>query len=108
MGRFYLRFFQHSTEVDWSDFDDETLGFLLEGVFDMCGPTYHTRSYFDTFEDGSDLCLGYYLDNERLPLPKDLLDRTVEFGWGRSRKELRLIGDRLPIDKDIRFQITYS
>lgn len=106
MARFYLRFFQHGVEVDWSHFDNETIDYVLENVFDMCGPIYHSQGYYDTYEDGDELCLAYYQQNRQSPLPKDVLEKTIEFGWGKDRKELKLIGDRIPIDGDIKFQIT--
>ena len=107
MGRFYIRFFQHGVEVDWSRFDDDDVDYFLDNVLDMCGPTYHSEAYFDTFMDGDDMCLGYYLRERQVALPKELLEKTMEFGWGKDRKELRLIGDRIPIDEDVKFQITY-
>ena len=107
MARFYLRFFHHGVEVDWSSFDYDTMDYVLENVYDMCGPIYHSQGYYDTYEDGDELCLAYYQHERQTPLPKDVLEKTIEFGWGKDRKELRLIGDRIPIDGDIKFQITY-
>lgn len=107
MGRFYIRFFEQGVEVDWYRFDYMTLDYLVENVLDMCGPTYHTRGYFDTYDDGDDLCLMYSLHDKPNPIPKEVLAKTIEFGWGKSRKELKLIGDRIPIDSDYKFQITY-
>ncbi len=107
MGRFYIRFFEQGAEVDWFQIDDGTLDYILEHVVDMCGPTYHSRGYFDTYDDGDDMCLAYYLDDKPTPIPKDVTAKTIEFGWGKSRKQLRLIGDQIPIDEDYKFQITY-
>jgi hypothetical protein len=73
----------------------------------MCGPTYHTEGYYDTYEDGDELCLAYYLRDKPTPIPKETQCKTIEFGWGKSRKELRLVGDQIPVDQDLRFQITY-
>jgi hypothetical protein len=107
MARFYLRFFHHGVEVDWYHLDYEMLDYVLENVYDMCGPIYHSQGYYDTYEDGDELCLAYYQHERQTPLPKDVLEKTIEFGWGKDRKELRLIGDRIPIDGDLKFQITY-
>lgn len=73
----------------------------------MCGPTHHSQAYFDTYEDGDDLCLAYYLGDKPTPIPKEFLTKTIEFGWGKNIKELRLIDDRIPVDADYKFQITY-
>ena len=107
MARFYIRFFHQGVEVDWFQFDYEMLEYLLENVFDMCGPTHHSQGYYDTYEDGDDLCIAYYLQDRQSPIPKNMLEKTIEFGWGKTRKELKLIGDRIPIDEDVKFQITY-
>jgi len=108
MGRFYIRFFEHGIETDWYRFDHETMDYLVECVLEMCGPVYHSRAYFDTYEDGDELCLSYSLQDRPTPIPKDVLAKTIEFGWGKTRKELRLVGDRIPIDEIHKFQITYS
>lgn len=107
MGRFFIRFFHKESEVDWTHFDYKTLDTLLDFIVDICGPTYHSERYYDIFEYGDELCLGYYLRDQQLPLPKDLVTKTIEFGWGKNRKDLRLIGDRIPIDDEVKFQVTY-
>ena len=107
MGRYYIRFFEKGVEVDWYQLTEDTLFYLLENIYDMCGPTYNTQAYFDTYEDGKDLCLAYFLCDRPTPIPKELLYKTIEFGWGKSRKELQLVNDRIPIDGDYKFQITY-
>lgn len=107
MGRFYIRFFQQGVEVDWFRMEEDDVNYVIENVFDMCGPTYHTRGYYDVYEDGDELCLAYYLCDKPTPVPKEVLYKTIEFGWGKSRKELQLVGDRIPVDQDLKFQITY-
>lgn len=107
MGRFYIRFFEQGVEVDWYRLDYDTLDYLLENVVDMCGPTYQSNGYFDTYEDGDDMCLAYYLSDRPSPIPKDLTLKHIEFGWGKDKKDLKLIGDRIPVDADYKFQITY-
>ena len=107
MGRFYIRFFQQGVEVEWYRFDDDTLSYLMENVLDMCGPTYHSQGVFDGYHDEDDLCLAYYVDDKPTPIPKELREKYVEFGWGKDRKDMKLIGDRIPIDADYKFQITY-
>lgn len=107
MGRYYIRFFQQGVEVDWFRLDDETLDYLVENLLDMCGPTYHSQGYFDTYDDGDDLCLSYTLYDKPAPVPKELITKSIEFGWGKDRKDLKLIGDQLPIDEDYKVQITY-
>lgn len=107
MPRFYIRFFQHGVEMDWNQFDDDRLEYMVENIFDVCGPTYHSQGYYDTYVDGDDMCLAYYLYDRQSALPKNMLEKTIEVGWGKNRKELRVIGDRIPIDENIKFQITY-
>lgn len=107
MGRYYIRFFEQGIEVDWFRLEYETLDYLLENILDMCGPTYHSKAYFDTYDDGDDLYLAYYLCDKPSPVPKELTTKCIEFGWGKNRKDLRLIGDRIPIDEDFKFQIMY-
>jgi len=107
MGRYYIRFFEQGVEVEWFRLDYGLLDYLLENVIDMCGPTYHSKGYFDTYDDGDDLCLAYYLYDKPSPVPKEVKDKYIEFGWGKDRKDLKLIGDRIPIDADYKFQITY-
>ena len=107
MGRFYIRFFQQGVEVDWFRMEPEDVDYVLENVFEMCGPTYPTEAYYDTYEDGDELCLAYYLRDKPTPIPKEMPLKTIEFGWGKYRKELRLVGDQIPIDQDLKFQITY-
>jgi hypothetical protein len=107
MGRYYIRFFEQGVEVDWYDLEHDTLDYLVENILDLCGPTYHSQGYFDAYDDGDDLCLSYSLYNKPAPVPKNLMTKYIEFGWGRDRKDLKLIGDRIPIDADYKFQITY-
>jgi hypothetical protein len=107
MGRFYIRFFEQGVEVEWYQLDPDLVDYLVENVVETCGPTYHSRGYFDAYDDGDDLCLTYSLYDKPAPVPKELVTRTLEVGWGKSRKELRLVGDRIPIDSDYKFQITY-
>jgi hypothetical protein len=108
MGRFYIRFFEQGVEVEWYMFDNDTLTYLIDSVIDLCGPTYHSEGYLDTYDDGDDLCLAYYLYEKQSPIPKEMRDKYIEFGWGKDRKDLKLICDRIPIDADYKFQITYS
>jgi len=107
MGRYYIRFFEQGVEVDWFRLDYDTLDYLVDNILDLCGPTYHSRGFLDTYDDGDDLCLSYSLSDRPAPIPKEILSKTIEFGWGRDRKDLRLVGDRIPIDADYKFQITY-
>jgi hypothetical protein len=107
MGRYYIRFFEQGVEVDWFRFDYMTLDYLVENVLEMCGPTYNSKTFFDTYDDGDDLCLAYYMCDKPSPIPKELTTKYIEFGWGKDRKDLKLIGDRIPIDADYKFQITY-
>ena len=107
MGRFYIRFFEQGVEVEWYRFDHETLTYLVDSLIDICGPTYHSEGFLDAYEDGDDLCLAYYLNDKAAPIPQALRDKYVEFGWGKDRKDMKLIGDRIPIDADYKFQITY-
>lgn len=107
MGRFYIRFFQQGEEVEWQELEDDTLEYLVDNVIDMCGPTYHSQGKFDIYDDGDDVCLGYVLYEKPAPIPEEFLVKTIEFGWGKDRKELKLIGDRIPIDADYKFQLTY-
>ena len=107
MGRYYIRFFDQGVEVDWHQLDYRTLDFLAETVIDMCGPTYHSKTYYDTYEDGDDLCLAYYVDETQAPVPADLMEKSIEFGWGKYRKECKIVGDRIPVDANYSFQITY-
>jgi hypothetical protein len=107
MGRFYIRFFEHGAEVDWHRIDSDTLHYLVDNIVDLCGPTYHSQGYFDAYGDGDDLYLAYSLHDKPSPMPKDVLSKYIEFGWGKSRKDLKLIGDQIPIDEDYKFQITY-
>jgi hypothetical protein len=107
MGRFYIRFFEQGQEVEWYRFDDETLTYLVDSLIDICGPTYHSQGQFGTYEDGDDLCLAYYIDDKQVQMPKNLTEKYVEFGWGKDRKDMKIVGDRIPIDGDYKFQITY-
>jgi hypothetical protein len=107
MGRFYIRFFEQGQEVEWYRLDYETLTYLVDSLIDICGPTYHSEGFLDAYEDEDDLCLAYYLDDKQVPVPKELTEKYVEFGWGKDRKDLKLVGDRIPIDADYKFQITY-
>ena len=107
MGRYYIRFFEQGIEVEWIGLDPDLVDYLLEAVIDTCGPSYHSRGYFDAYDDGDDLCLSYTLYDKPSPIPKELLTKQIEFGWGKSRKDLKLIGDQIPIDADYKFQITY-
>jgi hypothetical protein len=107
MGRYYLRFFEKGIEVDWHQLDGYTLDYIVEHVLDMCGPSYHSQGYFDVYEDGNDMCLAYSLYNKPAPIPKGLATTYIEFGWGKDRKDLKLIGDQLPVDEEYKFQITY-
>jgi len=107
MGLYYVRFFQDEAEVDWHEYDEETLDYFIGSVIDFCCPTHHSAAYFDIQENDGHLFLGYYMKNELVPFQKELLHKTIEFGWGKNRKELRLFGDKIPIDSHIKFQITY-
>ncbi len=107
MGRFYLRFFEHSTEVDWFRLDCDTLDYLVDSVFDLCEPMYHSQARFDAYEDGGELCLSYSISDKPTPIPANVLAKTIEFGWGNNRKCFNLIGDRIPIDDTYKIQITY-
>lgn len=108
MGHFYIRFFQSGKETDWTSFTPEDMDFILETLFDMCGPTYHTEGYYDTYERDDQLCLVYMLYGRPTPLPKELTTKTIEFGWGTSRKELAVLGDVLPVHDDTSVQVTYA
>jgi hypothetical protein len=107
MGRYYIRFFEQGVEVDWARIDYNTLDYLVENVIDLCGPTHHSQAYFDTYIDGEDMCLAYYMYDKPSPLPKTIQDMYIEFGWGKNRKDLKVIGDKIPIDATYKFQVTY-
>lgn len=107
MGLYYVRFFQNEEEKDWREYDDETLEYLCGAVIDFCCPTYHSAAWYDIQPHNGHLYLGYFMNGTPVPLPKELLHKTIEFGWGKDRKELKLFGDRLPIDNHVRFQLTY-
>lgn len=106
MGLYYIRFFHDEVERDWDEYDDDTIEYLSEAIIDLCCPAYDS-GYFDIREYDGHLFLGYYVGNNLVPFKKELLHKTIEFGWGKDRKELRLFGDKLPIDNHVKFQITY-
>lgn len=107
MGRYYIRLFMNEQETDWTSFDEDALDYLLTAVIDFCCPVYHSSAYYDTIVYDGEISLIYMMHGKPAPFPETLLHKTIEFGWGKDRKELRLFGDRIPIDDHVKFQITY-
>lgn len=70
---------------------------LITAIEDLWSPTYHsTRTFRVEVDDDNELYLAYIDDrtDKALPIPLDWMTKTIRFGL---KKDLALVGDRLPI-----------
>lgn len=94
MSRVLIRCFVNYSEVN---FTKEELFKLKDEIEELFYPTYHSRRHF--------VMRGryvYYLDDGYMAtIPSEWLRKTIEFGWKRTRKELQLIGDKIPLKDNV-------
>lgn len=84
--------------VEYDLFDDSHLEDIKEEIEKLFSNHHFKVAYEDVANGETALSVGYLDDdgNEQ-PIPSEWLKKKVVFGHPKKEKELRLVGDRLPI-----------
>jgi hypothetical protein len=88
----------YNNGVEYQLLDDSHLEEIKDEIEKLFSDSHFKVAYEDAANGISMLSVGYLDEdgNERA-IPKEWLEKTIVFGHPKKERELKLIGDRLPI-----------
>jgi hypothetical protein len=84
--------------IEYQLFDDSHLEDIKDEIEKLFSDRHFAVAYEDVANGETALSVGYLDDdgNEQ-PIPREWMKKKIVFGHPKTEKELRLVGDRLPI-----------
>jgi hypothetical protein len=94
-----VQVYRYGYEEPMVAFTEEEGDYITSEIASLFGPLYHTRKwYWFGYNDDLDYVMRLYEGPRQIPFPKELLTKTLRFGT--SKKEVCILGNKLPIRMD--------
>jgi hypothetical protein len=87
----------------WDFYSGQEMASLEDTINELWRPTYNSNLYFDVdceySDDGPSQCYLYcgIGEDKRAAFPEEWLTKTLNYGYGKTAKTYRLVGDKIPI-----------
>jgi hypothetical protein len=105
MSVYALRIFvyENGQKHSWDYYSGQEMASLEATINGLWEPTYNSNLYFEVDCEYSDevpsqcylYCTNGY--DEHAAFPEEWLTKTLEYGYGKTAKTYRLVGDQIPI-----------
>jgi len=91
--------YENGERIDFDNYSGQEMASLTDTIQQLWKPTYMSTLFFDV-RDGEDWLPRLHCingDDEDAPFPEEWLTKTLEYGYGKTGKTYRLVGDKIPI-----------
>jgi hypothetical protein len=91
--------YENGERIDLDNYSGQEMASLTDTIQELWKPTYNSNLFFDVRDNDQWLSCLYCTngDDENAPFPEEWLTKTLEYGYGKTAKTYRLVGDKIPI-----------
>jgi hypothetical protein len=94
-----ISIYENGELYDWENYSGQELSSLVDTIQELWKPTYMSTLFFDVRDDvnGHPMLGCVNGDDENAVFPEEWLSKTLTYGYGKTAKTYRLVGDKIPI-----------